>query len=404
VKLTARNIQTLSLPSGKVDHIEPDDQVPGFGVRMRAGGSKTWIFQYKVGSQQRRISLGAVSAIDVGRARASAGDLYARVRLGADPAADRMDARSKAAETFIAVANRFLAYKRLRVRASTLAELERHITRDAKPLHPLQIEKIARRDVAACLAAVLENSGPVASNRVRAALNGLFVWGMGLGVLESNPIVGTLRHAERSRDRVLAPQELAAVWHAASDGSHFGSIVRLLMLTGQRANEIAALTWSEVDVNKGFVALSGARTKNHRAHQVWLSHPARAIIAAQPRRVLPSGQPRDLIFGVSDAGGFSGWSSAKKKLDARIAQATGKELPHWTVHDLRRSLSTHACEIGIAPHIVEGILNHYSGHRRGTSGVYNRATYAEPARVALDRWADQLMTWVGGTNVVQLRA
>jgi integrase len=396
MKLTVKSTAGLKLPRGKTDHIEFDDDIPGFGVRLREGGGRGWIFQYKIGKQQRRIALGAVSAIDIGKARETAKDLYARVRLGQDPAADKADSKVKAAETFAAIAARFLEYQRTRLRPRTYPDVERHLLSHAKALHGLQLAKIERRDIATVIAAVAESSGAVTGNRVRTTLSTFFSWAVMHGLIESNPVIGTMRNRERSRERVLTPAELRAIWNALED-DHFGAIIKLLALTGQRASEIAALRWSEIHDNS--ILLPSDRTKNHRAHTVPLSRSARAIIEAQPKRA-----NRDLIFGLAE-GPFSGWSNSKEKLDERITKAIGKTLPHWTPHDLRRSAATQMAELGIQPHVIEAVLNHISGHRAGVAGIYNRASYEREKAAALHLWADRLMAIVEGrdSNVVTLQ-
>ena len=98
------------------------------------------------------------------------------------------------------------------------------------------------------------------------------------------------------------------------------------------------------------------------------------------------------MFGRDDTG-FQGWSKAKEKLDERMAKAE-KALPHWTPHDIRRSVATHMAEIGIQPHIIEAVLNHVSGHKAGIAGIYNRATYAYEKAQALELWARHVMALV----------
>jgi integrase len=401
MKLTATAIRSLSLPAGKAEAIIFDDDVHGFGLRVRDGGSRTFVFQYKIGTKQRRIALGSVTALDIGKARDTAKDLYARVRLGQDPAGDKAAAKIKAAETFEASAAPFLARQRTRLRPRPYVDVERHVLIHAKMLHGLQLAKITRRDIATCLAAITQNNGAVTANRVRSTLSSFFAWAIGAGLLEHNPVTGTNVNEEKSRDRVLLPDELRLIWNALDD-THYGAILRLLALTGQRAGEIAGLRWSEI--KDAEIVLPPERTKNKRAHVIPLSEPARAIIAAQPRRIGADGKPRDLVFGRG-SGPFDGWSNSQNLLNARIAATTGKTLPHWTPHDLRRSFATHAAEIGIAPHIIETILNHVSGHRRGVAGIYNRATYARETRIALDHWAEWLAAVVEGreSNVVPLR-
>jgi integrase len=400
MKLTAKNVLTLPVPAGKADHIVWDDDVHGLGLRIR-DGRRTLVFQYKIGDQHRRMNLGAVSAISFGKTRETAKDLYARVRLGQDPASEKAEARIKAAETFAAVAARFLEYKRTRLRPRSYPDVERHLLVHAKALHGLQLAKIERRDIATVIAAVADNSGAVTGNRVRTSLSTFFSWAMMYGLIEGNPVAGTARNREHSRERVLDPVELRAIWNNLAD-DHYGAIVKLLALTGQRAGEIAALRWSEIHGNT--VVLPSDRTKNHRVHVVPLSAAARAILEAQPRRTNAAGRERDLIFGHGE-GAFSGWSKAKGELDARITAVIGKPLPHWTPHDLRRTAATQMAELGVQPHVIEGVLNHVSGHRAGVAGIYNRASYEREKTIALDLWADRLMAIVEGreTNVVTLQ-
>jgi integrase len=383
MKLTPKTIVGLELPPDKSDQIVWDDDVPGFGLRMRAGGTRAFVFQYKLGDRQRRITLGAASAIDVGRARESAKDLYAQVRLGQDPAGAKAEARIAATETFAAVSKRFLAYQEKNRRPRSYLEIQRHLLKYAAPLHGMQLTKIERRDVASVILAVAENSGTVTSNRVRTSLGGLFTWAMQNGLAETNPVVGTARGREHSRERVLSPEELSLIWRHLGDG-HYAAVMQLLMLTGQRASEIADLRWSEIHGDT--IVLSPERTKNGRSHIVPISTAVRAVLEAQPHRV-----GRDLIFGIAEGSGFNGWAVRKQKLDAAIQTATGKALEPWTVHDIRRSVVTGMAEIGIAPHIIEAVVNHVSGHKNSTAGVYNKAKYQDETRAALQRWTDYLL-------------
>jgi integrase len=403
MKLTVKSTAALKLPSGKSELIIFDDDVPGFGLRLRDGGSRTFVFQYKLGSKQRRIALGSVSAVDFGETRKTAEKLYARVKLGEDPAGDKAENKAKAHKTFEAVADDYLSYQKENIRERSYADVERHLRKHASTLHRLNIEKISRADIATCIAAVRKNSGAVTGNRVRATLSAFFGWAIGEGLSDVNPVIGTNRTEEKARERVLSPAELRIIWRALP-ADHFGSIMKLLMLTGQRAGEIAGLRRPEIHGNS--IVLPGERTKNHRPHIVPLSDPALEIINAQPNRVGSDGKPRDLIFGMGE-GPFSGWSNSKEALDAAIKEELGEALPHWTPHDLRRSFATHAAEkLGIQPHIIEAILNHVSGHRAGVAGIYNRAMYEPEKCSALGRWAEQLLAWVEGkeSNVTPLRS
>jgi integrase len=228
-------------------------------------------------------------------------------------------------------------------------------------------------------------------------LSAFFAWAMREGLTENNPVIGTSRPYDRGgRERVLSESELAQVWRAAGD-DHYGTIVKLLILTGLRREEIGGLRWNEVDLAARLIQLPPRRTKNGRVHLVPLSDPAIALLRAVPRRA-----DRELVFGLG-SNGPSSYSKSKRALDQRLAQ-DGGSLPHWTVHDLRRSAATHMAELGIQPHIIEAILNHVSGHKAGVAGIYNRASYDREKRQALDRWAAHLMALVEGraSNVVAL--
>jgi integrase len=214
------------------------------------------------------------------------------------------------------------------------------------------------------------------------------------GLCEANPVIGTNDpDPQTSRDRVLSDAELAAIWNNCGDDD-FGRAVKLLMLTGCRRDEIGSLRWSEINLDAGTITISAARTKNGRAHTLALPGMALDIIRTISRR-----GDRDFIFGTS-GGGFSRWSAHTAALRQRLG-----EMKPWWLHDLRRSTATGMAEIGIQPHIIEAVLNHVSGHKGGVAGIYNRAAYAEPMRVALQRWADHIAGLLDGraNNVVPLR-
>src|SRR6516164_7874039 len=184
MKLTVGRVSGLKLPSGKTDHIAWDDDVPGFGLRLRESGARNFVFQYKLGERHRRMNLGAVSAVTLGEARKTAATLYHRVKLGEEPAGDKADAKIKVAETFAAVTARFHEYKRSRLRPRSYPDVERHLLVHSKALHGLQLAKIERRDIATVIAAVADNSGAVTGNRVRTSLSTFFSWAMMYGLIE----------------------------------------------------------------------------------------------------------------------------------------------------------------------------------------------------------------------------
>jgi integrase len=399
VKLSVKNAASVSLPAGKTDHLVFDDAIPGFGIRLREGGSKTWIFQYSVAHQQRRMVIGKATAIPADRARQIASELYAKVKLGHDPAADKAASKAAASLSFGSIAERFLARQKLRMRARSLTETARHILKNAKPLHKMPLAAIDRRSIAVLLGEIADANGPVEANRTRASLSALYTWAMKEGFGENNPILNTNRQVEQSRDRVLTDAELSVIWNVL-DGNQYGDILKLLMFTGQRREEIAGLRWSEINFDKGILELPSSRTKNRRPHQIPMSGAVTAILQAQTKI-----ENRDLVFGYAN-GPFQGWGEAKEKLDARIAATAGKPLAHWVLHDLRRTCATRMADLGVQPHIIEATLNHVSGHKGGIAGVYNRAVYSAEKAQALQLWATHIAAIVegkGASNITALR-
>jgi integrase len=388
MKLTKANISKIALPPGKDEYIVWDDDIPGYGFRLRAGGSVTFIYQFRQRNKQRRMKLGAAKAISAQDAREIASKLHARVMLGEDPAGQKAEARAKAAETFSSILKPYLVRKKAELKARSYEECERHLLKHSKSLHSMQLTAIDRRTVATLLTELAANSGANVANAVRASLSALFSWAMREGVTEANPAMGTNKAAVNGpRDRVLSDSELRSIWNALPSDD-YGNIIKLLALTGQRRDEIGSLRWSEVDFDKAVISLPAERTKNSRPHDVPLSGPALAILKARPRLA-----GSEFVF-TSRANGYFGWN--KVALDARIAKAA---IPSWRLHDLRRTVSTRMHdELGILPHIVEAVLNHVSGHKAGVAGTYNRAAYAKEKAVALARWAEHLSAIVSGRS------
>jgi integrase len=259
--------------------------------------------------------------------------------------------------------------------------------RDAALLHKLPIDTIDQRTIADRLIGIERASGAVPANRARAAMSAMFTWAMKEGLALANPVINTNKRVEKARDRALNYAELRAVWNALED-DQYGTIVKLLMLTGQRLNEIAGLCRSEVDFDRNLISLPGTRTKNGRSHDVPMSPTVRALLKAQPQRV-----GRDLIFGKRE-GPFSGFSRCKAELDKRITEMTGSALAPWVVHDLRRSVATRMAERGVLPHVIEALLNHVSGHKSGVAGIYNLSTYEKEKAQAVALWDEHLLAAV----------
>jgi integrase len=408
MRLTTMIARNFESPTGKADHIEWDEEFPGFGVRLRAsrsgGFSRMWVYQYDISGRTRRITLGNVNAITIQDARKAAGALQSKVRLGHDPVTEKAESRNRAANTFASVVRLYLIAAKQWLRTSSWNAAEYHLRAFCKPLHPLPFTSITRREIAAVLTPLGARGKISLSNRVRGKLSAVFSWAIAEGLTESNPVVGTTKHAEKARERVLSLPELAAIWHTVDDihtMTDYSAQIRLLMLTGQRRGEIGDLRWREVVGDS--IELPGERTKNGLRHRVPLSKPAQTILLARLR-----GHDNDFVFRRKNDGKvIASWQRRKASLDRALAKR-GHELAPWVLHDLRRSVATHMGEMGIQPHVIEVVLNHTSGFRAGVAGVYNKSTLEEPKRQALAAWAEALMACIegreAGGKVVLFRA
>jgi integrase len=228
-----------------------------------------------------------------------------------------------------------------------------------------------------------ERGAPTAA-RARGALGSFFTWCMKMGLLESNPTIGSVKPEENpGRSRVLDDREIAAIWHACGDDD-FGKIVKLLICLGCRRQEIGGLTWSEVDLDRGVLTISAERSKNGRPHVLSLMPMALSILRGVPRLV-----SREHLFGTRGASGYTSWAQHKRALDARA------DVRNWVTHDTRRSVATGLANLGVPPHVIEQILGH-AGHRSGISGVYNKSVYVNEVRAALGMWEDHVRTLIEG--------
>ena len=403
-----RLLTRLGTLSAGYDKVHFDSELPGYGLRVRGSGVHSFMVQYALAGHTRRVVIGKLSSIDPGKARGIAQTLLAKVRLGGDPAAEKEHTRARAMESFGALLPRFLERQRAKQKPRSYEETERHLTKHCKVFYRRPVEGLDRRAIGGRLVEIEKESGPAAANRVRASLSTYFMWLARAGYVDTNPVAFTNKAVETgARGHVPSDDELRAIWRALLPDDHYGAIVRLLLLTGARRDEIGSLRWSEVDLEDATITLPPARTKNRREHVIPLSERALALLAVPPRRTGPDGAPRDHVFGNGSERGFQGWSKSKAELDARIAEA-GHHVKGWVLHDFRRALSTALHErFNVAPHVVEAILGHVSGHKAGVAGVYNKAAYLEERATALERWSAHIMELAGGAprkaKVVHLR-
>jgi len=213
--------------------------------------------------------------------------------------------------------------------------------------------------------------------------------------------------------------EICAFWQGCDAiGAPFGPMFKLLLLTAQRRDEVRLMRWEEVDLDRRTWTIPAERAKNGKAHPVALSDTAlnvlRAVESANEKKgvVKPVDEKKGLVFparwrwrgGNGDEVPASGLSAAKRRLDAKMAKTLGRPVEHFTLHDLRRTATTEMAAMGIAPHVVDKMLNHLSGTIRGVAAIYNRHEYRAEQRAAWMAWGERLAAIVGENVVEMMRA
>jgi integrase len=394
MKFTAKTIAALVLPEGKADHFEWDDDLPRFGYRLRRSGDKvgrSWVVQYRHAGQSRKMTLNSILSLD--QARTEARRILAQVELGQDPATDKKRKQAAEKHTFKALVEQYLAAKKPpAVRPRTFTEWSRYLQSSAyfKPLHNMPVDSILRKDVAACVLAIARKNGQVTAARARSALSALYSWAIGEGLAENNPVIGTNKPvAPPERSRWLTDAEILAVWQATEDPTEFNRIVRLLVTLGQRRSEVGGMCWSELSDDRATWTIPAARAKNSHEHEVPLGSLAMDVI-----RSVPEVAGRDLLFGARTNRGFTGWAEFKKALDRRLGDAVRP----WVLHDLRRTVATRLGDLGAEPHVIEMLLNHQGGHKRGDAGRYNRSKYPNAVKNAVAMWNNHIIGLIEGRS------
>jgi integrase len=379
-------------------------------LRITAAGDRSFSVRVRIGRklQPVRLTFDKPAHVDtLTDARAWARKVYDQARLGVDPRGEKraqeaaravqeqQDERNlfeNVAKTFLATNGVFKKNAR-GWKPRTYAEYERITNKRLVPKWKgRSVHSITRDEVSDFLAEVAEDT-PVAANRALAALSTMFSWYQThRGSKFTSPIVrGMAPTEETARDRILADDELRLVWRVAGRAGVYGGIVRELLLTAARKGEIANMRRSHIG-RDGIWGLPGEFVKNHVPLFLPLSQEALDVIAAQD--VVDD---QDLVFSIGGKTTFQNWGHAKVVFDRRvlrlqraIARKNGddpakvKAIPHWTLHDLRRTAKSLMSRAKVRPDHSERVLNHVIP---GVEGTYDRHSYEDEKRDALERLA-----------------
>jgi integrase len=367
--LTDAAVNRIKPPSsGQADHF--DIGYPGLALRVSYGGTRAWVFFFRLHGKLHRMSLGRYPATTLGEAR----DAWRKARTLVSKGENPIQARPVAADTFAAVYADWL--KRDQGKNRSVDQVRRAMDHNVLPvLGDRLITDIRRRDVIELIDAITDRGAVSVARRVHAHLHRLFRWSAGREIVEINPMTDLPKPGPAvRRERVLTDDELAKVWTAAGGvGWPFGPITKLLILTGARREEISAMRWSEIHGDK--IELSGARTKNGEPFMIPLTMPSMDIVSGLPRI------GRGHVFTTTGESAVSGWSVAKQRLDSHA------QIPDWRIHDFRRTVATNLQKLGVGLQVIEAVLGHISGSRSGVVGIYQRHSFDTEKRAALELWA-----------------
>lgn len=376
VKLTVRFIEER-LPAAK-DQIFWDSEVKGLGLKVTPKGKRTFFLFYRtIDHTQRKPRIGDYPAMRPDHARRIAQELLTQVRSGGDPSAARQKRRTERGTGTISEYLPIYIKSKERGGLKTVGETKRIFEYNISPvLGGKRPEEVTSQDVTRLLDAIEARSASVAWS-VRRQLSAFYSWMMPrLPQGAVNPMTNASRPAVlKSRERVLDSIELKALW-AALEGepSHWRIALRLMILTGQRREEVLGADWPEVSLSAEQWIIPSSRSKNGKAHLVPLSSSALSLLAELPSRTGPL---------------FPSGTGASSKAAKRIRDAM-PDVPHWRWHDIRRTVATGMQRLGVRLEVTEAVLNHVSGSKSGIVGIYQKHDWANEKREALRAWAEEV--------------
>ena len=376
IKLTKSNIDAL--PTLQTDVVYWDAGCPGFGVKVTPKGRKVFVVLYRAGgagSKLRKYTIGPYGHVTLHQARVAAQKVFAAKLEGRDLASEKRESKRRIVTDQVAdLLETFITQHVSQNRSA--GEMSRLLRRElGKPWGTRSIHEINKRDVVELISAIEQRGAPIAANKTLKSIKTFLRWCVGRAILDQSPAEGVpLPAKEVARDRVLDERELSQVILAARKiGGPYGGIVELLALTGQRREEVARLTWGELDLKQQVWTIPKSRTKNAKAHVVHLSEQSLAVLKRAARQ-------GPLVFSKIGTKPFQEFSRAKRSLD-QLSGVAG-----WRLHDLRRTCVSGMARLGIAPHVADKILNHQAGTISGVAAVYQRHEFLAERRKALDIW------------------
>lgn len=420
-KLNAKMVEK-ALPK-EVDEYTLSDGM-GLFLRVRPTGAKSWLYYFRLNNERKliKIILGSLQDLSLKEARHRLIGLRKLVAEGIDPRAARaaIKADNSQAITMQALFDTWLGYIKLSGEMS-LDWAKRHESRWRihlkKPLGNLLARDANRAHLASALEAMTRKGTREETRKALTTLNGMLDYGLSRHIIEQNHARSLkpkdfAATASRPRDRVLSILELHRLWDALDKATIVSegiaktatmtpvttAAIKLLILTGARRGEVAAMRWEELDLEAGIWLLPSGRTKNRQGHTIYLSDQAVKLILDLKSQSITPNSPfvfdtgryiehghihEDTLTGVISR--LRGTASQSKKKAKDTEPVVLADIAAFTIHDLRRSAATAWGEyLKVAPHVIERMLNHQPKNK--LVATYQRAVYAEEQKAAWLAW------------------
>ena len=373
-------LDKLKAPAQREDY--RDRSTKGLQLRVGTTGVRSFSYVYRIGRKMGRVSLGKYPDFSLKAARDKTNEYRRLVALGVDPRSEKNEKIKKEQMTVGLMVEEFIE-KYAKPKNSSWKQAESNLrlylisALGKKPIH-----EVTRPDIHQILDDLVGRGKHTAANRALAHTRKFFGWLVERGYLDYSPVAYIKpRHQEQEREKVLTDDEIRAIWIASEAMSGpYSAWIKLLLLCGQRRLETASLRRSQIIDNCWH--LSGADTKNKQLHIIPLSKQATVLV----ERLLKQDGEFLIKTGRTGDKPVNGFSKAKAQLD----RLSGVQ--DWKFHDIRRTVATNLSKLGVDRFLLQRIVNHTDS---GVTAIYDRYSYLEEKREALQRWADRLDDIIG---------
>lgn len=377
--LTDRFLRSVKPGSQRQEIADTDTK--GLYLVVQPSGTTSWAFRYRRGGKPTKLTIGNYPAISLADARKAVRSHRALLDQHQDPRAIQRAEKARVGkeerpgnDSVSAWFDRYLADFKRRTRSRSYPEVKRRGDAIKAAIGRKHIALVTSSEIKIMMNEIGADK-PIHANRTFETCRAFYNWLIDEQAISNNPCTGLKKFEEQSRERVLDWDEFVIVWRSVEKlGYPFGHAIRMMMLTGQRRDEVSGMRWKEIN-GRGEWTIPGERTKNANKHVLPLPDAAFTIINSIPRI-------GEHVFTTTGRTAISGWSKVKARLDEDCPLSEP-----WRLHDLRRTFATGLAEIGVAQQVTEALLNHVSGEKGGLAGIYNRYEYRAEMHTAMRAWS-----------------